>query len=82
MDLYPIYAVSEIDVQAFEMTNTTFKYRCKCKKGFHVHGNGGDLSDRVEYRSCHCQAFEGPVRIVIDEDTLRKIKSNSKIKHD
>ena len=81
MDLYPIYAVSEIDVQAFEMTNTTFKYRCKCKKGFHVHGNGGDpFSNRVESRSCHCQAFEGPVRIVIDEDTLRKIKSNSKIK--
>ena len=35
--------VPEIDVQAFEMTDTTFKYRCNCKKGFHLHGNGGDF---------------------------------------
>ena len=68
------------EVHATQITETTIYYVCSCKSGFHLHGSGGDLSDRVEYRSCHCQAFEGPVRIVIDEDTLRKIKSNSKIK--
>ena len=45
-----------ITTHAFEMTDTTFKYRCPCKKGFHVHGNGGDpFTNRVEYRSSHCQ---------------------------
>ena len=40
---------------AYEMTDTQFKVKCKCKKGYHVFGNGGDaLSNRTEYRSSHC----------------------------
>ena len=71
--------VPEIDVQAFEMTDTTFKYRCKCKKGFHIHGNGGDpFTNRVEHRSSHCPEFEGDVRIHITDNTMRKLKSKSK----
>ena len=38
-------------VHAYEMTDTQFKYKCSCKKGFHCHGNGGDpFSNRIEYR--------------------------------
>ena len=67
--------VPEIDVQAFEMTDTTFKYRCKCKKGFHLHGNGGDpFSNRVESRSSHCPEFDGEVNIHITDNTTRKLR--------
>ena len=65
---------------AFEMTDTTFKYRCPCKKGFHVHGNGGDSStNRVEYRSSHCIAQQKSkesveLEIHITDDTIRKLK--------
>ena len=41
---YPIPDLNFVAVNAFEMTDTQFKYRCSCKKGFHVHGNGGDPS--------------------------------------
>ena len=79
MDIYPLDAVPEIEVQAFEMTDTTFKYRCKCKKGFHLHGNGGDPhTNRVEHRSSHCPEFEGEVNIHITNNTMRKLKSKSK----
>ena len=71
--------VPEIDVQACEMTDTTFKYRCKCKKGFHIHGNGGDpFTNRVEHRSSHCPDFDGEVNIHITDNTKRKLKSKSK----
>ena len=39
------YHGSDLDfvlVHAYEMTDTQFKYKCSCKKGFHCHGNGGD----------------------------------------
>ena len=39
------YHMPDLDfelVHAYEMTDTTFKYKCPCKKGFHCHGNGGD----------------------------------------
>ena len=82
MDLYPLDAVPEIEVQAFEMTDTQFKYRCTCKKGFHAHGNGGDpFTNRVEHRSSHCPEFEGEVCIFITDNTTRncgKLKSESK----
>ena len=69
---------------AFEMTDTTFKYKCPCKKGFHVHGNGGDpFTNRVEYRSSHCQfqsciaqqKSKEPVEleIHITDETARKL---------
>ena len=72
---------SESEVKhAFEMTDTTFKYRCLCKKGFHVHGNGGDpFTNRVEYRSSHCIAQQKSkesveLEIHITDDTIRKLK--------
>ena len=68
-----------IDVQAFEMDDTQFKYRCSCKKGFHAHGNGGDpFANRVEHRSSHCPNFKGDVRIFITDHTTRKLISKSK----
>ena len=67
--------VPEIDVQAFVMTDTVFKYRCNCKKGFHIHGNGGDpFTNRVESRSSHCPEFDGEVDIHITNNTIRKLK--------
>ena len=77
-----IYHMTNLDFvatevkQAFEMTDTTFKYRCLCKKGFHVHGNGGDpFTNRVEYRSSHCQRSKEPVEleIHITDETARKL---------
>lgn len=62
------------EVHATLMTDTRFRYRCTCRKGYHTHGNGGDpLSNRIEHRSSHCPAYTGPVTIVIDEDTERKL---------
>ena len=63
---------------AVEMTDTTFKYKCPCKKGFHVHGNGGDpFTNRVEYRTSHCQRSKEPVEleIHITDKTTRKLKT-------
>ena len=71
--------VEVIDVDACEMTDTTFKYKCNCKKGFHVHGNGGDpFANRVESRSSHCAEFKGEMRIHITDNTIRKLKSKPK----
>ena len=72
-------------VHAYEMTDTVFKYRCPCKKGFHIHGNGGDpFHNRIEYRSSHClRSPQQPnerssqsidLEIVIDDRTVRKLK--------
>ena len=69
-------------VHAYEMTDTQFKYKCSCKKGFHCHGNGGDpYTNRIEYRSSHCiaqpnerspQSIE--LEVHIDDRTTRKLK--------
>ncbi len=73
------YHGSDLDfvaVQAFEMTDTTFKYKCPCKKGFHIHGNGGDpFTNRVEYRTSHCQFQSCNVEIHITDKTTRKLIS-------
>ena len=71
-----------IVVHAYEMTDTAFKYKCPCKKGFHIHGNGGDpFTNRIEYRSSHCIAQPNgsspesvDLEIVIDDRTVRKLK--------
>ena len=77
------YHMPDLDfvlVHAYEMTDTVFKYRCPCKKGFHIHGNGGDpFTNRIEYRSSHCIAqHKSPqsvdLEIVIDDKTERKLK--------
>ena len=71
-------------IHAHEMTDTQFKYKCVCKKGFHCHGNGGDpLTNRVEYRSSHCHSVRSSqsedLEIHIDDRTVRKLsKQNSK----
>ena len=74
--------VEVIDVDACEMTDTQFKYPCKCKKGFHVHGNGGDpWTNRVEDRTSHCQGIHKgrEMRIhITDSNTIRKLKSKPK----
>ena len=70
-------------VTAFEMTDTQFKIRCKCKKGYHTFGNCGDpLTNRTEYRSSHCPNATDPgyatreeLAIHITEQTERKLKS-------
>ena len=76
------YNGSDLDfvaVTAFEMDDTQFKYRCSCKKGYHVHGNGGDpFTNRVEYRSSHCAVLRelGQPRhseIHITDQTERKL---------
>jgi hypothetical protein len=64
-------------VHAYEMTDTVFKYKCPCKKGYHVHGNGGDpFTNRREFRSTHCQRSPESVdlEILIDDRTTRKLK--------
>jgi len=74
------YHMPDLDfvlVHAYEMTDTTFKYKCSCKKGFHIHGNGGDpFTNRIEYRSSHCLRSPQQVDldIVIDDRTTRKLK--------
>ena len=67
----------DIHVHAYEMTDTQFKYKCLCKKGFHIHGNGGDpFTNRIEYRSSHCLRSSQSIdlEIVIDDRTTRKLK--------
>ena len=63
-------------VHAYEMTDTVFKYRCPCKKGFHIHGNGGDpFTNRIEYRSSHCLRLpQQELEVHIDDRTTRKLK--------
>ena len=74
------YHMPDLDfelVHAYEMTDTTFKYKCPCKKGFHCHGNGGDpFKNRIEYRSSHCDRAPHSVdlEIVINDRTVRKLK--------
>ena len=64
---------------AYEMTDTQFKVKCKCKKGYHVFGNGGDaLTNRTEYRSSHCLRQGQDLAIRITEQTVRKLKSTPK----
>ena len=67
-------------VTAFEMGEKQFKVKCKCKKGYHLFGNGGDvLSNRTEYRSSHCLDTDGrELAIHITDQTVRKLKSKSK----
>ena len=72
-------------VHASQITDTTFRIRCACRKGFHLFGSNGDLSDRHEHRVSHCERYDGPICIVIDEDTdrpklKRKHKKAKKIK--
>ena len=68
-----------MDVQAYEITSAIVKYRCQCKRGFHIHGSAGDLSNRVEERVSHCHLYpDVPVRIHITDATIRKIKSKPK----
>jgi hypothetical protein len=76
-------------VHASLVTDATIRVRCACRQGFHLFGSNGDLSDRQEHRSSHCERYQGPLCIVIDEDTERvhtnkpkatKKPKNSKIK--
>ena len=74
---YHLTNLDFVATHAYEMTDTTFKYKCPCKKGFHIHGNGGDPStNRVEYRTSHCQRSKEPVEleIHITDQTTRKLK--------
>jgi hypothetical protein len=68
-------------VTAFEMTDTQFKIRCKCKKGHHTFGNCGEpLRNRTEYRSSHCCLTDESqeLAIHITGQTVRKLKSKPK----
>ena len=59
-------------VHATQITETTFRYPCCCKRGFHIHGHW----------SSHCHSalhkYDGPVCIVIDDDTERVLKRAKK----
>ena len=81
-----IYHGSDLNfvaVHAFEMTDTVFKYRCPCKKLFHIHGNDGDIfTNRVEYRTSHCDRSPKSIHLEIhitDKTTRRLRKPNKKI---
>ena len=64
-------------VHAYEMTDTQFRYRCSCKRGYHWHGNGGDpFKNRREFRSSHCSKDDRELCIHIDERTTRTLKSS------
>ena len=66
-------------VHAYEMTDTQFRYRCSCKRGYHWHGNGGDpFKNRREFRSSHCETSKDDreLCIHIDERTTRTLKSS------
>ena len=65
-------------VHAYEMNDTQLKYRCKCKKGYHVHGNGGDpLTNRVEYRASHCpHRLSKNLEIHITDKTIRNLRKH------
>ena len=65
-------------VHASQITDTTFRIRCACRQGFHLFGSNGDLSDRQEHRSSHCERYQGALCIVIDEDTERVYKKKPK----
>eukprot|EP01047_Picozoa_sp_COSAG01_P069719 COSAG01_NODE_10389_length_2179_cov_1.138462_2_plen_82_part_00 len=78
---FQVHAVTDpfYHVTACEMTDSQFKYKCQCKKGYHVHGNCGDPnSNRIEYRSSHCPFIEGDVAVHITDETQRKLKCKSK----
>ena len=75
MDIYPIDDTPVIDVHACEINDNSFKYRCNCKQRYHVHGNCGDFSSRMERRSSHCPNFEGDVCIYITDKTIRNRKT-------
>ena len=84
---YHMQVIEDLDfvvVHAYEMTDTQFKYKCLCKKGFHCHGNGGDpFTNRIEYRSSHCLRSSQSIdlEILIDDRTTRKLeKQKSKSK--
>ena len=65
-----------MDVEAFEITETLFKYMCiHCERGYHSHGSAGDVSNRVEERVSHCPQCPGELRIHITDATIRKLKS-------
>ena len=74
------YHMTDLDflvVHACEMTDTQFKYKCSCKKGFHCHGNGDDpFTNRTEYRTSHCLKSSQSIdlEILIDDRTVRKLK--------
>ena len=38
----------------------------------HRHGSCGNTSNRVESRSSHCSITSGEVKIIINDDTIRK----------
>ena len=67
-------------VHATQITNTSIRYPCTCNRGFHLHGSNNNLSNREEHRSAHCPKYDGPVCIVIDDDTERIVKIKPKFK--
>ena len=48
-------------------------------KTFHHHGTNGNLCNRVEDRSSHCINRRDPVKIIIDDDTIRGTLKNKRI---
>ena len=42
------------------------------KPTIHIHGNDGDFSNRIEYRSSHCSfKTNSNIEILIDDDTIK-----------
>ena len=73
--------MTTINVDACEMNNKQFKYRCSfgCSQKYHVHGNCGDYeTNRVEHRISHCHASKAPtvsamIAVHITKNTVRKL---------
>ena len=39
---------------------------------YHRHGSCGDLSNRIENRTLHCENVSGNIDVVINDETIRK----------
>jgi len=47
------------------------KTRYSCKPVLHIHGSGGNLNNRLESRSGHCENYNSTFNIAITDDTIR-----------
>ena len=66
------------EIEALELSKTNIYIKCPyCRSGskrvIHIHGNDGDMSNRIEYRGVHCYKDHGfrDFKIMITDNTKR-----------
>lgn len=69
------------EIEALEITKSNIYIKCPyCKyRGkpiVHIHGNDGNMKDRIEHRGVHCIKDHGfrDFKIIINENTKRSLK--------